>query len=161
MMQEIERTVGGEMPGALYEKWSQELSEIMGASTRRGMVAKAARGGLPGYAPVGYVNRKQGYNTWVEVDPVQGLLVKEAFELVADGHSIREIVAIMTEKGLRSKRGNVLSTAAMTRLFRNPFYSGRVRLSGHEYPGTHEPLISANIFAAVQRRLTEGRRKGV
>ncbi len=49
----------------------------MSESTRRGMRSKAERGGLPGCAPVGYVNRRVGDRAWVEVDQVQGPLVRE------------------------------------------------------------------------------------
>lgn len=44
---------------------------------------KAARGEISGCAPVGYVNKRQGYDYWVEVEPEQGPLVSEAFHLAA------------------------------------------------------------------------------
>ena len=47
--------------------------------------AKVKNGNLPGCAPVGYLNKRDGDKTWIEIDPILGVLIQKTFKLAADG----------------------------------------------------------------------------
>lgn len=158
---ETTRTETREWDRAAYEQAARELlaarNEERGREARRraeaGRRAKAAAGGLNGCAPVGYVNRRQGSRTWVEIDPVQGPLVREAFELYATGeYSLRGLLKIMTEKGLLSRNGKAMGVSALHWMLNNPFYDGEIRARSDAYPGSHVPLGCRRATEALKGR---------
>lgn len=127
--------------------------------TRQGMARKAAAGGTVGPAPLGYVNRREGENTWVEIDPVKGPLVQEAFGLATTGkYSIREIAATMDKKGLRSRRGKTVGYSAMRWMLTNSFYAGYTISQGQIIVGIHEPLIGVRPYRRVAKSIRTRRK---
>lgn len=99
------------------------------------MLRRAEAGAFPGCAP----------------------LVREAFGMAATGkYSGREILTAMERKGLRSRNGGPISHGNLIKLLRNPFYMGWFRFDGREYAGSHEPLVSEELFKAAQR-IPDGR----
>jgi len=125
------------------------LSERIKAGVR----VKAQAGGISGPAPLGYRNTQ---SSAVEIDPTTAPLVKESFQLLCHkGRSVRQALQEMTSRGMRSKRGKPLSVASFYLLITNPFYAGYVRLNGELYPGSHEPLISPELFWQVQGKLRD------
>jgi hypothetical protein len=137
---------------AAFEEWGRAYHERLGEMSRRGMTLKAEQGVLPGCAPVGYRNIRGG----IEVDPILAPLVQRAFARAATSRlPLRSLLAEMTERGLVSRSGRPMQIASFWYMLTNPFYSGRMRWKGRLLPGSHEPLISPELFAAVQERLAE------
>lgn len=135
---------------AAFEQWCQGYRAHMGKLASRGMQLKAASGVLPCCAPVGYRN----YQKRIEVDPVLAPLVREAFERAATSRlPLRSLLAEMTAKGLVSRSGRPLKVSAFWYMLRNPFYVGLIRWHGELIPGSHEPLVSGELFEAVGKRL--------
>jgi len=135
---------------AAFEQWRQGYYAHMGKLASRGMERKAASGILPCCAPVGYRN----YQKTIEVDPALAPLVREAFERAATSRlPLRALLAKMTAKGLVSRTGKPLKVSAFWYMLGNPFYVGLIRWHGELIPGTHESLISRELFAAVEKRL--------
>lgn len=129
-----------------YEAERRAVREL----AARGRRMKAEAGGLNGCAPVGYVNRRRGDRTWVEVDPVMGPLVKEAFELASTGkYSLRKLLVIMTHKGLRSRNGKPLSPSSIHYMLSNPFYYGLLQTSAGLGQGLHPALVSTETSSRV------------
>lgn len=143
----------------VLETYSITQRETQSALTRKGMARKAERGGLNGPAPVGYLNRRCGGETWVEIDPVKAPLVKAAFTLLSKGMTLRAALAEMTAKGLRSRHGKPLCVGAFYKMATNPFYAGIIEFEGVHRSGTHEALIPVEQFYRIQGRLQERRRK--
>lgn len=134
----------------IIREWSKFLSE----QTKHGMRLKAESGELPGAAPLGYLNLRRGAKAWVEVDPIVAPLVKEAFELAAtERYSMRELLTVMTKKGLRSKRGNPMGLAAFRRMLINQFYISRIRYGQEYFIGKHIPLVNEGTFAKAGKNL--------
>lgn len=123
-----------------------------------------------GSVPFGYKLPKDKTRRLV-VDPERAKIVREAFELAANGMSILRIAQHLQQRypGVRAfLRYWVLKT------LHNPMYTGKVsktptRPDGYSkvipLPGqwvdAHEPIVSADLFAVVQRALatrTKGRR---
>jgi len=73
------------------------------------------------------------------------------FELYATGnYSLKKLVEIMYEEGLRTRNGNKLVKSRLASLLSNPFYYGVIEWNGKIYPAKHEPLISKELFEKVQ-----------
>lgn len=122
--------------------WREGFAAEQARLTKRGMRLKAENGGLPGCAPVGYLNKRVGVRAWVEIDPVKGPLVKEAFELAAAGeYSLKQLLRIMTDKGLTSRNGREMSVSGFRWMLQNPFYKGMVRYGDMLIPGIHIALV--------------------
>ncbi len=118
----------------LLEEYKAERQIVWAESARQAQRRKAAEGGVIGAAPLGYVNRRRGDRTWVEVDSGTCPLVAEAFALAADGkRSLRQIVALLEEQGLRTRTGKRLQAVSLQRILTNPFYAGVVRYAGDRF----------------------------
>lgn len=139
---------------AAFEEWSRAYHERLGEMSRRGMTRKAERGVLPGCAPIGYKNVRGG----IEVDPILAPLVQKAFERAAESRlPLRSLLAEMTERGLVSRAGRPMQVGSFWYMLTNPFYAGGMRWQGRLLPGSHEPLVSPDLFATVQERLGQER----
>ena len=103
-------------------------------------------GGTAGYAPLGYINCISGYKSWIEIDPKTAPLVRSLFQIVASGISVPIAVRMVSQYGLRSKRGNLLTPATARMILTNPFYIGKVRLGSELIPGKHPTFIEEQLF---------------
>ena len=136
---------------AAFEQWRQDYHAHMGELSRRGMERKAASGVLPCCAPVGYRN----VGKKIVLDPVLAPLVQEAFERTATSRlPLRSLLAEMTAKGLVSRNGKPLKVSAFWYMLNNPFYTGMVTWRGQVIPGSHQPLVSQELWMAMQNRLS-------
>lgn len=141
------------------EEYRAAVKRDMSRLVKRGMRRLEERGGFAHMAPLGYRNaRDREKGAVIEVDPKTAPLVREAFELAAAGKSIREILGIMTAKGLRSRRGRPLGPSALLGILTNPFYLGRIRSSGSSLPASHGPIAEPCLFEAAQAGLRNRRR---
>lgn len=114
---------------------------------KRGMALKAAAGFHMHRVPVGYHRAFQDNKIVIEPDPFQAPLVHQAFLLAATGeHSLRKLLAIMTESGLRTVSGKPMSISGFHAMLSNPFYAGTVRSGGISFPGAHRALVSRATF---------------
>jgi len=118
---------------AQYLSWNSKL-------TRRGMELKAERGEYPSAAPLGYRNVRTPSGSRLELDPETAPLIRDAFKLFNEGHSVRKILAVLTEQGLRSRRGKCLRPSALYHILHNPLYRGHVMWNGRTIQGVHPPL---------------------
>ena len=126
---------------------------------KKGMDEKVAQGGWPHLAPTGYLNDK---NTRTLVtDPQVAPLVRFAFERYASGDvSLAMLADELFARGFRSRSGKRMGSSALHVLLKNPIYCGSIRYKGVVYPGTHEPIITRELFDAVTR-VFEPNRNGV
>ncbi len=126
--------------------------ENLREEVKKGMREKAEQGIYPGRAPFGYRNNKA--NRTIEVHPENASAAKCLFELYATGqYSLLELRAVV-----RTKSGKTFAKSYLHTMLKNPFYIGRFEWGGQTYLGTHERLISHELFERVQDVLT-GRNK--
>lgn len=119
--------------------------------TRKGFYGRLKQGIYPLNAPLGYEDR--GGGKVKTIDPVRGPLVKWAFERYATGDvSLHPLLGELAERGLRNRRGRPITLTGISKILRNPFYVGVIRLrkTGESFPGAHEPLITKDLFDRVQ-----------
>ena len=118
--------------------------ENLREEVRKGMRQKAEEGIYPGRAPIGY--RNNSVTRSIDIDLERAPVLQRIFELYASGEysliTLRETV--LNAFRLR------LSRAYFEKLLKNRFYLGYFVWQGLEYKGTHEPLVSAQLFDRVQ-----------
>ncbi len=115
----------------------------------RGLRQKLRRGEFPGKPPVGYLNEPRLRT--IVVDPAKAQLARQMFEAYASGqYNLPQLRALVASWGLVTRSGKPPALASVKRLLMNPFYVGLFRYDGELYEGSHEPLISRELFERVQ-----------
>ncbi len=123
---------------------AKHYSENLREEVKKGMREKAEQGIYPGHAPFGYKNNTATRS--IEVDPQRAPLLRKIFEVYASGeHSLTTL-----RKTILRETGVQISRAYLEIVLKNPFYIGRFIWQGIEYKGTHEPLVSLELFQRVQ-----------
>ena len=140
----------------MAKNYIDNLSE----ETRKGMTEKAEQGIWPSYAPFGYHNvmGDNGKKT-IEPDPDLAPVVLQMFEWYATGrYSVREITRMARGAGLAfRKTGKPVPQSSVQKMLRNRIYMGEFVWDGKTYEGSHEPIVSLDLWKNVQDVL-DGRR---
>ena len=133
----------------MAKQYSDNLSE----EVKKGQTEKASQGIYPSWAPIGYINKLADHT--IGPDPETAPLIRRAFEMAATGRfSLSKLSHTLHGAGLRGRRsGKSLTKQSMARLLRNPFYYGEYTWNGRVYQGTHQPLISKELFDRVQEAM--------
>lgn len=130
----------------------------LGDRASTAMLDKVRHGDFPGCPPVGYRNNPYTHEIPIIVDETLAPFVKTSFELAAKGkYPLRELLSIMTEKGLVSRRGKPMGISSFYNMLINPFYTGRIRYYGELLPGRHEAIVDDDLF--IEAKLTIMRKK--
>jgi DNA invertase Pin-like site-specific DNA recombinase len=133
-------------------------------NVKRGLRARCEMGLWPCMAPTGYLNDKRNdHKCELLVDPIRGTTMKRMFEKVGNNRwSGRRVYGwLRNEMHFVSRTGKTLSLSNVYNLLRNPIYCGMFeypRGSGNWYTGKHSPLITRDLFQAVQDKLDEENR---
>ena len=139
-----------DMKVAIARFYTNNLSE----EVRKGQKEKLAQGWLPTKPPLGYKTiGDKGHKIHI-IDDEKAPLVKRIFELYSSGnYSLNEMVRVMYSEGLRNRNGGKVGKSRMHEMLSDPFYYGRTRYRGEINNGAQEPLISKDLFDAVQQKL--------
>src|SRR5438094_498482 len=135
----------------MAKNYIDNLSE----ETQKGLREKAEQGLYPSWGPIGYRNA-DGPNgkRIIEPNPDVAPLVVRLFETYATGsHSLKEVTRLARLWGLTFRSRPPLSNSVTHQILHKPIYMGRFRWAGLEYQGSHQPLVSLNLWEAVQQRL--------
>lgn len=146
---------------AMDEYYSVNLSE----EVVRGMTEKVSRGKPVSIPPLGY---KMSEGELV-IDEDAAPLIRKIFKDYLDGKGYREIAMNLNAKGFKTRRGNNFENRTVQYIINNPLYAGYIRWDidgrgsrayyrdGKEMivKGTHEPLISAETYETVKKKLAE------
>lgn len=142
---------GGRLSADIQAVVAADYIRNLRDEVKKGFYGRLKQGFYPLPAPVGYVD--QGKARAKTVDPVQGPLVRELFELYATGrYSLTALTSMMADRGLRSRAGRAVSKSAIANTLHNPFYIGIVRIvrTGETFLGGHAPLVRAETFERTQ-----------
>ncbi|MDE7202187.1 MAG: recombinase family protein [Lachnospiraceae bacterium] len=69
---------------------------------------------------------KKNEDKQIVIDETDVLLIKLIFELAAEGHGTYVISRILYQKGYRNRQGNMINTATIRRIIKNPMYVGDI-----------------------------------
>jgi DNA invertase Pin-like site-specific DNA recombinase len=153
----IEETASGEFIENVLVAMAQFYSRNLAEEVLKGMKEKFRRGEWPVKAPIGYKNVKdeKGHSKVVE-DKNTSYLIKQMFKLYATGqYSLGSLSEEMGKRGLKTKRGKLLSKEQIKRILQNKFYIGKMVMWNEEVEGRHKPLINETLFNQVQNILAE------
>src|SRR5665213_3581900 len=138
--------------------YSKYYVDSLSENVKRGNRAKIARGWRPNHAPIGY--RNDPSTKTIVKDPDRFSLVRKIFDFaLTGGYSVRRLAEEARSWGLKTRRrkrsgDKYLSVANIHHVLRNPFYAGILEWGGQAYPGAHEPMVTREEFAEVQRHLS-------
>ena len=164
----IDHTPGGMLLHGIMSSIAEFYSRNLAAEVVKGLSEKARAGGTVGRAPLGYLN-KQGRDSqgrqarWVDIDPVRGPLITQAFtEYATDRWTLSTLTDHLTAHGLTtaptpSRPSHPLDHNKLLAILRNPYYRGIVTYQGVHYPGRHQPLIDEATWQRVQTVLSQHR----
>jgi len=129
-------------------------------NVKRGLRARCEMGLWPAPAPTGYLNEKRiDRKGHVLIDKERAPIIKQMFEKVAhEKWSGRKLYHwLKFELNFKTATGNKnLSLGNLYRILQNHFYYGVFeypKKSGNWYTGKHEPIITKELFDAVQAQM--------
>ncbi len=166
----IDTTPNGVLLHGIMASIAEFYSRNLAQEVMKGMRQKVIQGGTPSRAPIGYLNVRRQTDDGREfrtvvIDSERAPHVAWAFEAYATGDwSVAQLVAALEKRGLRtrptpSRPSAVPTVTSFHRVLTNSYYKGIVTMNGAQYAGSHEPLVSAVTWDAVQR-LLNARRNG-
>src|SRR5580704_11431051 len=133
----------------MAKNYIDNLSE----EARKGMQEKAEQGIWPTVAPLGYRNvvGDDGKKI-IEPDPDSASLIARLFEWYATGTlSLKEAAQKARATGLVfRKSGAPVPVSTVHAILRNRLYAGAFEWNGRCYLGTHQPLVSSELWVRVQ-----------
>ncbi len=133
---------------------SKYYSDNLSQNISRGIRQKLRRGEWLTHAPFGYVNNVKTRN--IEPDPVKAKIIVRAFEEYAKGtHGVESIAQFFALHGVTTKSGTPLGKASVHRMLCNKSYLGLTKHYKEYFPGSFAPILSRDLFEAVQKRLAE------
>ena len=108
-------------------------------------------------APIGYQFEMQPNGKLaLVVDPYTSKAVRDMFQIYASGKSESAVAGYIQEKyGLFPKLDRHSAVGRISRIMRNPVYMGKVRMKDQCYEGRHAPLVDAELWQAVNERLSQ------
>lgn len=155
--------------GSLIERiieWMDEFYSIrLAGEVKRGMAEKVSRAEIVTVPAFGYDVQGKTYVPNAHADTV-----RQIFADYLGGKGITTITRELTEAGVRTRRGSLPTNRWVRYMLRNPVYIGKIRWSrdgkidyvhGGEVgndsavliDGGFEPIIDADTFEAVQKKL--------
>jgi len=111
-----------------------------------------------GKPPLGV--RLTGYTTSGGVVEVEAAIIRRLFHLFVAGESLRSLAALMQNENVPTRHGGTWNPSSVRTILTNPRYAGRAVYQGCETGrrGGWEALVSDDMWALVQARLTDPRR---
>lgn len=153
----INETAVGKLSRNILASFGQFFSDDLSEKTRYRMRAAVNEGRFVWVAPIGYQNqqREKGQEARIIVDPERGPLVRNAFELMASGRYATgdAVLRAVTAMGLVTRKGNSLTKQSFARMLQNPIYAGWIVTGELKVRGTHDPLVSDELFQQVQDKI--------
>ncbi|SEO88981.1 Site-specific DNA recombinase [Salinihabitans flavidus] len=147
------------------EVTAERIRDKIAASKKQGLWM----GGLP---PLGYDPHPDPNTRELVINLAEAETVRELFHLYDDLGSLRTTTQEADRLELRSKLrcfasgrtqgGGALSRGQIHHILVNPVYLGKIRHKDQLWPGRHEAIINAALWARVQQKLqkTAMRRRG-
>jgi len=133
---------------------SKYYVDSLSENTKRGLRQKVRRGEYPSFAPVGYINDSR--NKTVIVDKKKSVIIRQAFEMYAEGnHRLEDISDFLAQHRILSRSGKKIHISRGTFILSNPFYTGLFKYGGELHEGKYEPIITKKLFDKVQEILRQ------
>src|SRR5918993_5671287 len=155
----IDDTSTGKLMEGVLAAFAQFDNDVRSERTRAGMRAALQLGRWTFPAPLGYLNAPKWSGKSLVPDPERAPVVKDMFEEYASGRFTKqEVLARVTERGLRTRRGLAVSPQSFGQMLHCTVYIGRIETPefGVSTRGDFDALISEQTFYRAQA-VSEGR----
>jgi len=132
-------------------------NKVRAERSKNGMIDAVREGRWVWKAPLGYVNARVSgkKNIKPDTDNRTAELLREAWELVDCGYTIASARKMLTDKGLRTETGKVVSVSQFHKIFRHPIYKAVIDRFGLEVASTTiKPIVEPELFDKVYEKLT-------
>jgi site-specific DNA recombinase len=145
--------------GDIYFKFLSIFAEMEREAIRERMMsgryAKTSRDGtnFGAEAPFGYKTENKKFIIIEE----EARIISSIYELYLQLKSVQKVARVLKDSGT-SARIN-LDDKQVRRILRNPKYRGQHKVKDKIYPGSHEPIISSDIYDRVQDLLNNNFQK--
>jgi len=131
---------------------SKYYSDNLVQNINRGIRQKIRRGEWLTLAPFGYINNPKTRN--IEPHPSKSKIVVKMYKEFAKGnHTFKSMSEFLSDLSVTSKKGTPLAKSAIQSILTNRAYLGLVKHKGEFYEGRFPPILSLQIFEAVQKVL--------
>jgi site-specific DNA recombinase len=152
MMESLDTsTAMGRFVMDIIQRIAQLESEQIGERVYIGMEQKAkTNGGMLGFnIPYGY-NYIHGQ---LQINPDESVTVKQIFSWYLSGKSIGEIVKMLNDAKLPTKKGGNWAKKTISTMLKNPLYCGYTHWEDYVHKSTHEYIVPIDDFNDVQKIL--------
>ena len=130
----------------MAEFYSKELSQKI----TRGMFESANKcHSIGGHVPLGYRIENKKF----VIDEAGAEIVREAFDLYANGATVAEICGIFNNKGYRTAKNAEFNKNSFRSMFKNERYIGTYKYKDLRIESGIPAIIDKDIFDMVQKRL--------
>jgi hypothetical protein len=121
------------------------------------MLEKAQQGIYPSFAPLGYINVECGSKRHIQPDPDLSPFIQKLYEWYATSdYSLLEVAKKAQIEGFAYRNtGAKVHKSVIHKILTNPIYYGDFDWAGKRYRGTHEPIITKEIFNRVQEIMAD------
>ena len=150
--QPTENTPAGRMQRRILANMATFYTEQQSVDVREGLARRVHNGLFVGKAPYGYANHREEGRSLIVVDPVQSAAVRRAFELYAyHSHTLDSLITQLAQEGMEYKREQPgFSRGKLHAILGDRAYLGEVKFHDGWHPGSHEPIVSGDVFERVQ-----------
>lgn len=145
--------------GVLIESLLEGLAEYYSKNLARGVMRGMRENALNckavgGIVPTGYKIDRSTMKYVIDED--KAVIIREIFDLYADGMSIVDICKHCNAKGYRTNRGRPFSRNSMSTILKNRKYIGVYKFDDIEIEGGMPVIVSEEVFEKAQQRLSRG-----
>ena len=151
--EQIPNDSSGVITEGLLEVFADYFSKQLSEKVTRGMYQRAEKckynGGTMTF---GYTVDKEGYYI---PDEIQAPIIKEIFERVSQGETVKSICDDLNQRGVRTIRGNPFSKNSLQHILRNEKYKGVYIFGDMRVPDGIPRLVSDKLFEDVQNQLKD------
>ncbi|MEF7558502.1 recombinase family protein [Bacillus thuringiensis] len=110
-----------DMKFEMYAMFASQLPKTLSVSITAALAAKVRRGGYTGgFVPYGYEIIDGKY----AINEEEAALVREIFELYAQGFGYIKIANTINDKGARTRKGAPWTFSTLSKMIKNPAYKG-------------------------------------
>lgn len=130
----------------MAEFYSAELSQKI----NRGMKESAYKhNSIGGVIPLGY--KSEGKK--LVIDEETAPIVREAFEMYAEGHSVAEICRLFNARGYKTSKGARFGKSSFSKMFHNERYIGVYQYHDYRAEDAIPAIIDKKLYYQVQARM--------
>lgn len=155
--QPIDDSPEGILLESLLEGLAEYYSKNLARGVKRGMRENALKCmAVGGVVPTGYkVDRA---TMKYVIDEPKAAIIREIFQMYANGHSIVDICKHCNSLGYKTSRNQPFTRNSMSTILKNRKYTGLYVFEDIEIPGGMPVIIDQKTFDAVQKRISMGRK---